>query len=85
MTSDDRRQLSAAWLAKANEVLADAAVLLAQQSLTSALNRCYYAMFYAASALVICDGLTLHKHRAVISYIHREYVKTGRISQVPGE
>jgi uncharacterized protein (UPF0332 family) len=37
-------------------------------------------MFYAASALAIRDGLALHKHRAVISYIHREYVKTHRIS-----
>ena len=70
-----------AWLAKADQALADAATLHTRESLTGTTNRCYYAMFYAASALAIHDGFTFHKHRAVISYIHREYVKTGRISK----
>lgn len=70
-----------AWLAKADQALADAATLHTRESLTGTMNRCYYAMFYAASALAIHDGFTFHKHRAVISYIHREYVKAGRISK----
>ena len=41
-------------------------------------------MFYAASALAIRDGETLHKHRAVISFIHRQYVKTGLVSHESG-
>jgi len=81
MTSEDRRRTIEAWLAKADEALADAAILLGRKSLSGTMNRCYYAMFYAAYALVIQDGLTLHKHRAVISHIHREYVKTGCIAQ----
>ncbi len=84
MTPEDRRRLVEAWLVKADEALADAAILHNNQSLASTANRCYYAMFYAASAVAIRDGLALHKHRAVISYIHREYVKTGRVSKESG-
>lgn len=84
MTPEQRGQIVEQWLQKADEALNDAAVLYGQQSLTGTANRCYYAMFYAASALTIRDGQALHKHRAVISYLHREYVKTGRISEESG-
>jgi uncharacterized protein (UPF0332 family) len=84
MTSDERRRTIEAWLAKADEALADAAMLLNRESLGGTVNRCYYAMFYAAYALVLNNGLELHKHRAVISHIHREYVKTERISRELG-
>jgi uncharacterized protein (UPF0332 family) len=73
-----------AWLAKADDALADAAILLSRESLTGTINRCYYAMFYAAYAIILQDGLELHKHSAVISHIHREYVKPGRISKELG-
>lgn len=84
MTAEDRHPTIEAWLVKADQALADAALLMANESLTGTMNRCYYAMFYAASALVIQDGLALHKHGAVISHIHREYVKTGRFSKELG-
>ena len=84
MTSEDRRPTIEAWLAKADQALADATLLLAHESLTGTMNRCYYAMFDAASGLVIRDGLALHKHGPVISHIHREYVKADRISKELG-
>ena len=84
MTSEDRGRIAQSWLAKAYEALADAVILHTERSLAGTANRCYYAMFYAASALAVRDGLALHKHRAVISYIHREYVKNSRISKEMG-
>jgi uncharacterized protein (UPF0332 family) len=84
MTPDERRRVVDLWLSKGDEALADATVLFERQSLAGTSNRCYYAMFYAASALVIRDGEPLHKHRAVISHVHREYVKTGRMSHESG-
>jgi uncharacterized protein (UPF0332 family) len=84
MMSDERRRVVEAWLDKANNALADAEILLSRESLTGTINRCYYAMFYAAYAIVLHDGLELHKHSAVISYIHREYVKSDRISKELG-
>jgi len=81
MTPEERCRVVEAWLAKADQAMADATILHARESLTGTANRCYYAMFYAASALAIHDGFTFHKHGAIISYIHREYVKAGRISK----
>jgi uncharacterized protein (UPF0332 family) len=80
LSDEQRRQLVAIRMAKADSVLADAAMLADHGSNLSAVNRCYYAMFHAASALAIHDNCDFHKHRAVIAWFHSEYVKTGRVS-----
>jgi uncharacterized protein len=58
--------------------------MLADSSLRSAANRCYYAVFYAASALAMRDNQTFHKHSGVISYFHVTYMKTGRLPKELG-
>ncbi len=82
LSDDQRKQLVAIRMAKSDSVLADASMLAERGSSSSlsAVNRCYYAMFYAASALAIHNNCDFHKHRAVISWFNREYVKTGRFS-----
>ena len=82
---DERRQLAAMRMTRADIVLADASMLADRGSSLSAINRCYYAMFYAASALAIRDDCDFHKHRAVISWFNREYVNTGRFSRECGK
>jgi uncharacterized protein (UPF0332 family) len=71
-------------LANAEQMLVDASNMLAGGSLRSAANRCYYAVFYAASALAMRDNQTFHKHSGVISYFQSAYVKTGRLSKELG-
>jgi uncharacterized protein (UPF0332 family) len=71
-------------LANAEQMLVDPADLLGGGSLRSAANRCYYAVFYAASALAMHDNQTSHKHRGVIAYFHKTYVKTGRLPKELG-
>ena len=44
-----------------------------------AINRLYYACFYAVSAILIKDGLFSSKHTGVRSLFNRHYVKTGKI------
>lgn len=44
-----------------------------------AVNRSYYAMFYAASALLASEGLARSKHSGVISAFGEHFVKTGLI------
>ena len=80
LSDDQRRELAAIRMEKAVSILADASMLADSGSSLSAVNRCYYAMFHAASALAIHNNCDFHKHRAVISWFQREYVKTGRIS-----
>jgi uncharacterized protein (UPF0332 family) len=84
-SDDERKQLVAMRMAKADAVLADAVTLADRGSPLSVINRCYYAMFHAASALAVRDNCDFHKHRTVISWFSREYVKTGRFSGESGK
>jgi len=42
-----------------------------------AVNRIYYAIFYAVQALAISRGKILSKHTHAISFFDKEFVKTG--------
>ncbi len=85
LSDDERRQLVAMRVARADDALADAATLVDRGSCYGTVNRCYYAMFHAASALAIRDNCAFHKHRAGISWFSREYVKTRRLSRDSGK
>jgi uncharacterized protein (UPF0332 family) len=64
-------------LAKARRYLNSAETLRQQQDYDSAMSRLYYAMFYAAEALLLAQGHTFSSHRAVISAFGKLLVKTG--------
>ncbi len=66
-------------LAKARRCLASAEILRQQQDFDSAMSRLYYAMFYAAEALLLARGQTFSSHRAVISAFGKLLVKTGEL------
>jgi uncharacterized protein (UPF0332 family) len=84
-SEEECKQLAAMRMVKADSALADASMLVERGSSYGAINRCYYAMFHAASALAIRDNCVFHKHRAVISWFLREYVKSGRIARELGK
>lgn len=44
-----------------------------------AASRAYYAMFYAASALLAAEGLALAKHGVVVGKFGELFCKTGRL------
>ncbi len=50
-----------------------------------AASRAYYAAFYAATAILLYEGLEFRKHSGVIASIHRCFVKTGKLSQDYGK
>lgn len=57
-----------------------AATLLAGASFRDfAAARAYYAMFYAAQALLLERGLSFSSHAAVIAAFGREFAKTGAL------
>jgi uncharacterized protein (UPF0332 family) len=43
------------------------------------INRAYYAVFYAANAVLELEGLERSKHSGVMSLFRQKYVKTGLI------
>jgi uncharacterized protein (UPF0332 family) len=49
-----------------------------------AASRAYYAAFYAASALLLSEGLDTSKHSGVIALIHQHFVKSGKLNKEQG-
>ena len=69
---------------QARDTLADARAMLSG-GLTpgSVVNRAYYAMFYAALALFLREGIEskTSKHSGVLSLFDREFVHTGKLGR----
>ena len=47
--------------------------------LNDAINRAYYAMFYASKALLLAAGQDPHKHTGVVALFGKEFVAAGLI------
>lgn len=86
MTKDElRSRVPGYWLERADEAIAAADLAAGNNLLVSAVNRTYYAVFYAACALLSKDGKEYGKHSAVRAAVHRDLVKPGRIAAEYGE
>jgi uncharacterized protein (UPF0332 family) len=73
------------WWAKAEDSLASAKREFAANAYEFAVNRLYYAVFYAASAALLERQLTSSKHSGVRAAFHREFVKTGLVDVTWGK
>jgi uncharacterized protein (UPF0332 family) len=62
---------------QASETLREAEILLGEAALRGAVNRAYYAMFYALLALLATKQLGTSKHSGALGLFDREFVKTG--------
>lgn len=74
----------AANLERADQSLEAAMELAGKGYYDIAASRAYYAVFYASTAALLAEGLELSKHSGVIASIHREFVRTGKLSRVQG-
>ncbi len=77
MRTPEQRQIITYRLERADESLQAAQLLVDQHLLIPAMNRVYYAMFYAVQALLGVDNVSFSKHGQVKGYFNREYIKTG--------
>jgi uncharacterized protein (UPF0332 family) len=73
------------WWTRAMESLAAARRDLAAGDQTFAISRAYYALFYAASALLLQEGRTFKRHAGVQAAFNREVIKAGRLGNEHGE
>lgn len=78
--SDARQTLIMLWLAKADDAMASAELELKQGHTSFAVNRLYYACFYAVTALLLQDEKQFARHSAVKSEFVKTYIKSGRIN-----
>jgi len=67
------------WMEKADESLASSRAEQQSQRYHFAVNRAYYACFYAASAILLREGIRFKKHSGVRAAVHKNLVKTGKI------
>lgn len=72
-------------LDRAEKTLAEARTLFETAQMFGAVNRIYYAMFYAVSALACAHGFTTASHSQLRGYFNREFVKTGLIPAQHGK
>ena len=86
MTRDEAKdELTAYWLQSADEALQSARSEAQVGRYRFAVNRAYYACFYAASALLLREGRQFVKHAGVREAVHRDLVKPGRLAQEFGD
>ena len=68
-------------LSRARQDLAAAESNLRHGFYAVSVTRAYYAMFYAASALLATKGISRSKHSAVLAALGEYFAKTGLVEQ----
>jgi len=79
MNEEERAAYTARRLEAARQTLADAEMLFGNERYRSAVNRVYYAMFYAVAALALKHGFSTSSHGQLRGYFNREFVKPGLV------
>jgi uncharacterized protein (UPF0332 family) len=77
MNDPERGALILYRLEQARSTLRQSEILANADEWSGVVNRAYYAMFYAALALLLTKDLGTSKHTGVLALIDREFVKPG--------
>jgi uncharacterized protein len=64
-------------LQQAQQALQEADLLYHASLFLGAINRAYYAIFYAIQALIVLHNEVTSKHSGAIAFFDREFIKTG--------
>ena len=81
ITEEKRSVVVRYWFEKAEESMTSARREFEAGSLSFAMNRLYYAAFYAVSALLMAHELSFKKHSGVRAAFHKQFIKTGLLDQ----
>ena len=64
-------------ISRASKNIKSAELLWREEDFESAVSRAYYAMFYAAEAVLWTQNLRFSSHKGVISNFGKHFIKTG--------
>ena len=81
MTSENRRYHAELFMDLARERLRVAEQNLSIDAFMPSSSQAYYAMFYAANALLTVRDIHRHRHREVVSEFCKEFAKTGDVDR----
>ena len=79
MNSGEKEALVAYRLAKSKETLSEIPILIENKLWTVAVNRLYYACFYAVNALLIQNDIKTQTHSGTRHMFALHFIKTGII------
>ncbi len=84
MTNEERREYVKYRIESARKTFEAAKVLSENGFWNSAVNRLYYAVFYAVNALLVLNEIQTKSHSATKSQFSLHFVKTGRFDKKYG-
>ena len=70
---------------RAEETIVEAKLLAAEGHYNAAINRLYYACFYAALALLVANGITTASHAGVKTMLGLHFVSKGLLDKQYGK
>ena len=80
LDEESRKALIAYRLQRAYETLKEAEVMIRESFYNAAVNRLYYACYYAASALLLNCEIEANTHYGVKTQLSMHFVRTGHLS-----
>lgn len=83
--SDKKADLSKYRMENAEETYNAAKLCLDSKLYKDAINRCYYAAFYAIKAVLALEEIDFKRHKDVVAYFNKTYVATGIFSREIGK
>ena len=81
----DRDALVAYRMQQAFETIELARFLAESQKLVIAVNRIYYGMYYALTALALANSFETSKHGQLIGWFNKEYIATKKLESKFGK
>ncbi len=81
----DKMEYSKYRLSKAKETILELKVLIDNHFWNTAINRMYYACYYAVCALLVLDNIKVSTHAGVKLKFGQLYVKSGLIEKEMGK
>lgn len=85
MIDQDKEVLISHRIKQAEETLNEISFLIDTKHLSLAVNRIYYSIFYAISAVSIKDDFSTSKHKKLLGWFNRNYINTGFLSKEYGK
>jgi uncharacterized protein (UPF0332 family) len=85
LTNEDREALKKYRIKLAYEAIEDAELLIDNNKLRLAVNRVYYGMFYILNALALTYQFKTSKHKGLIAWFNKTFIKDEKIDRKYGE
>lgn len=79
MNEEDRKAVVVYRIGNARRTLDEVAFHIQQGFYNTAINRLYYACFYAVSALLVNEGIETKTHSGVRQMLGMNFVRTGKL------